>query len=94
MGICQSAALKVVVFDHDGNKKTKYFGMKKMRTFQTMGDVLALVDVELSPQDRIYTRSHVGLEEIPTHHQFQIRDLIIKSGNRTLKYRVVMESMY
>lgn len=68
--------------------------MKKMRTFHTMGDVLSLADVDVSPQDKVYARSHVGLEEIPTHSQFQIRDLIVKDFRRVLKYRVVMESLY
>lgn len=94
MGICMSAALKVTVYAPENKKKIHYFTMKKMRTFQTMGDVLSLADVELSPQDKIYTRSGVGLEEIPTHHQFQIRDLVIKSSQRVFKYRIVMESLY
>lgn len=93
MGICQSTALKVIVYNSDGDRKTYNFSMKKMRTFETIGDVLSLSNVDLGPQDRVYTRSHVGLEEIPTYARFQIRDLIIKS-NKLLKYRVVMESLY
>lgn len=89
-----SAALKVTVFGLESKKKVHYFTMKKMRTFQTMGDVLSLMNVELNPQDKIYTRDGVGLEEIPTHHQFQIRDLVIKSSQRVFKYRIVMESLY
>ena len=59
-----------------------------------MGDVLAYADVNVQPHDTIFARSHVGLEEIPTHSQFQIRDLIIKSPKQSLKYRIVMESLY
>jgi len=94
MGLCQSTALKVSVYNSDGDKKIHTFSMKKMRTFHTMGDVLSLVNVELNPQDKVYARSHVGLEEIPTHTQFQIRDMVVKTQNRVLKYRIVMESFY
>lgn len=94
MGICQSAALKVVVYDVQNNTKQYTFSMKKMRTFETMGDVFSCVNVDLTPRDRIYARSHVGLEEIPTYARFQIRDLIIKDGQRVIKYRVAMSSMY
>jgi hypothetical protein len=94
MGICQSSALEVIVHDVENKKKKYYFSMKKMRTFHTVGDVLGLVGVELSPQDKVYVRSHVGLEEVPTHFQFQIRDLIIKDGRRVMKYRITMNSMY
>ena len=94
IGICQSAALRVVVYDNEGNKNATHVSMKKMRTFQTMGDVLVYCDVDLTPQDKIYIRSHVGLEEIPHFSQFQIRDLIIKSSQRVIKLRVVMESLY
>lgn len=94
MGICQSAALEVIVYDVESRKQNYYFSMKKMRAFHTIGDVLGLVGVDLSPQDKVYVRSHVGLEEIATHTQFQIRDLIVKDGRRVMKYRIVMNSMY
>ena len=94
MGICQSAALKVTVYAPENKKKIHYFTMKKMRTFHTVGDVLSLSDVQLTPCDKIYVRSGVGLEEIATHSQFQIRDLVIKSEQRVFKYRVAMDSLY
>lgn len=94
MGLCQSTALKVIVIDPDGDKKTYSFGMKKMRTFHTMGDLLSLVNVSLGPQDKVYARTPYGLEEVPTHSQFQIRDLVVKNGSRNLKYQIRMESLY
>lgn len=94
MGACQSTALKVIVIDPDGEKTTYSFTMKKMRTFQTMGDVLTSIDVNLQPKDKLYARSPYGLEEVQTHSQFQIRDLIVKNGARTLKYQIRMENLY
>ena len=94
MGLCQSTPLKVIVFDHEGNKKTTNVPMKKMRTFHTMADVLAYAEVAVSRDDTIYTRSHIGLEEVAVHSQFQIRDLIVKNARGALKYRIVMESLY
>lgn len=94
MGICMSAALRVTVFDNDGNKKVSSFSMKKMRTFQTMEDVFVASEIAIGHQDRIYARTHVGLEEIPIHAQFQIRDLIVKNAHYSIKYRIVMESLY
>jgi len=94
MGACQSTALKVIVIDPEGNKATHSFTMKQMRTFQSMGDVLNRVNVNLQPKDKIYARSSVGLEEVPTHSQFQIRDLVVKNGARSLKYQIRMENLY
>ena len=94
MGLCQSTALRVIVFDNDGNKKVSSFSMKKMRTFQTMEDVFVASEIGISHQDGIFARSHVGLEEIPVHAQFQIRDLVVKTQRGTIKYRIVMENLY
>lgn len=94
MGICQSSALKVTVYDPEGHKKSYNFTMKKMRTFQTIGDVLNLINIDLNVPDKIYIRSHVGLEEIHTHSKFEIRDLIVKNNQRVMKYRIMMEPMY
>lgn len=94
MGICQSTALKVIIYDLHGDKTTHYFSMKRMRSFQTIGDVLSLTNVNLTPQDKIYARTHIGLDEIPTYTQFQIQDLVIKNKDRIMKYRVCMEAMY
>ena len=94
MGACQSTALKVIVINSEGEKRTHSFTMKQMRTFQSMGDVLNRVSVDLQPKDKLYARSSVGLEEVPTHSQFQIRDLIVKNGLRSLKYQIRMENLY
>lgn len=94
MGICQSTALKIIVIDPEGTKETHSFSMKQMRTFQSMGDVLIRVGIDLQPNDKIYARSPVGLEDVPTHSQFQIRDLVVKNKGRNLKYQIRMESLY
>ncbi len=94
MGICQSAALKITVIDPEGNKKTYPFSMKQMRTFRSMGDVLSRINVNLQPVDKVYSRTPYGLEEVPTHSQFQIKDLIVKNGGRSLKYQIRMENFY
>ncbi len=94
MGICQSSALKVTVFDSNNEKSIHYFTMKKMRTFETMRDVLSLINTNISPQDKLYIRNHIGLEEIQPFARFQIQDLIIKNSQRVFKYRIVMEPMY
>ena len=94
MGICQSAALKVIVIDPEGDKKTHSFTMKQMRTFQSMGDVLIRVGIDLQSKDKVYARTPYGLEEVPTHSQFQIRDLVVKNGSRSLKYQIRMENLY
>lgn len=93
MGICQSTALRVIVYDFDGNKTVHNFSMKKMRTFRSIGDVLNSTSVNLQPQDRIYIQSHVGVAELSTASTFQIHNLVIKN-QKLLKYRVVMEPMY
>ncbi len=93
MGICQSTALKVTVYDFDGHKTVHNFTMKKMRTFRSIGDVLNSTSVNLQPQDRIYIQSHVGLGELSTSSSFQIHDLIIKN-HKLLKYRIIMTPMY
>lgn len=94
MGICQSSALKVTVYDPEGHKKVHNFTMKKMRTFQNIGDVLNLINVNLNSSDKIYIRSHVGMEEIHKHTKFEIHDLVIKNNQKVLKYRIAMEAMY
>lgn len=94
MGLCQSTALKVTIIDPDGDKKTYSFTMKQMRTFQSMGDVLTRMNVNLQPNDKVYARTPYGLEEVPTYTQFQIRDLVVKNGGRSLKYQIRMESLY
>lgn len=94
MGTCQSTALKVIVIDPEGNKKSHSFTMKQMRTFHSMGDVLNRVHVDLQSKDKIYARTPFGLEEVPTHSQFQIRDLVVKTGARSLKYQIRMENLY
>lgn len=94
MGACQSSALKISVINPDGDKKTHSFTMKQMRTFQTMGDVLTRITVNLQPNDKVYARTPYGLEEVPTHSQFQIRDIVVKNGSRNLKYQIRMESLY
>lgn len=94
MGICQSSALKVVVFDINVKKETFYYSMKKMRSFRSIGDLLSTVGVPLESGDKIFFQTHVGLEEITRDSQFQIRNLIIKNKTRVLKYRILMESMY
>lgn len=94
MGICLSTALRVTVYDNDGNKNTSSFSMKKMRTFHRMGDVFVASDIELEHDDKVFTRTHVGLEEVFVHSQFQIRDLIVKNARGSLKYRIVMENLY
>lgn len=94
MGLCQSSALKVTVFTSEGQKQLYQFSMKKMRTFRTLGDVLNLVGVELSPTDRIYYQNHVKMVELYTYSPFQIRDLVIKPTNRDMKYRIVMDGVY
>lgn len=93
MGICQSTALKVIIYDFDGQKTVHNFSMKKMRTFRTIGDVLNSSDVNLQAQDRIYVQSHIGLGELSTASTFQIQNLVIKN-QKLLKYRVIMEPMY
>lgn len=94
MGICQSTALKVIIIDPEGDKNTYSFTMKDMRAFRTMGDVLSCVHVNLQPADKIYARTPYGLEEVLTHSQFQIRDLVVKNGSRSLKYQIRMENLY
>lgn len=94
MGICQSSALKVTVFDPASRKHIYYFSMKKLKTFQSLGDVLNLVSVELTPRDKIYCQTNIGPQELFTHSRFQIQDLVVKTGQRELKYRIQMESMY
>ena len=94
MGLCQSTALKVYVIGSEGDKKTYSFSMKKMRTFQSIGDVFNSVHLDLHPNDKIYARNAVGIEELATHSRFQIRDLIVKNGARSLKYQIRMENLY
>lgn len=94
MGLCQSTALKVHIINPDGEKKSYSFSMKKMRTFQTMGDVLNFTNIDLRPSDKIYARSPYGLDELSTQSQFQIRDLIVKNNSRSLRYQIRMESLY
>lgn len=94
MGLCQSSALKVIVFTSEGQKQEYHFAMKKMRTFKTLGDVLNSVGVDLSPTDRIYYQNHVKMVELYTYSPFQIRDLVVKPSSRDVKYRIVMDGMY
>lgn len=94
MGICQSAALKVVVHGAEKKGKSHYFTMKKMRTFQSLGDVLNAVNVDLAPSDKIYIRTFIGLTEVLTYHKFQIQEVFVKDLHGTFKYRIVMESLY
>ena len=94
MGICQSSALKVVVHSADKKKKVHYFTMKKMRTFQSLGDVLNAVNINLTPSDKIYIRTILGPTEVLTYYKFQIQDVFIKDLDENFKYKIGMEPMY
>ncbi len=94
MGICQSSALKVTVFTSEGAKQEYHFSMKKMKTFKTLGDVFSLVGVSLSSTDRLYYQNHVKLVEVYTYSPFQIRSFVIKSNQKDVKYRIIMDQMY
>jgi hypothetical protein len=90
MGICQSAALKIIVFTSEGQKQEYRFSMKKMKTFHTLGDVFNFVGAEVSPTDKIFYQNHVKLVEVYTYSPFQIRDFVIKSDQKDTKYRIQM----
>lgn len=93
MGICQSTALKITVFNLEGNKEVYNFTMKQMKAFPNLGEVFNYIGVKLNSTDRIYFNSHMGLEEVTRTSQFQIRDLIIKNS-KVIKYRIVMDPSY
>jgi hypothetical protein len=94
MGICASAALRITVFDPNKTKHVYSFSMKQLRTFQTIGDVLSVTNIELSPRDRIYRQTPWGIEELKTHSQFQIQNIIVKTGSHSIKYKLLMEHLY
>lgn len=93
MGICQSTALKITVFNLEGNKDVYNFTMKQMKAFPNIGEVFKLINVKLTETDRIYFNSHVGLEEVTRTSQFQIRDLVVKNS-KVIKYRIIMDPCY
>lgn len=94
MGLCQSSALKITVFNTHGDKQVYYFSMKRMKTFRTFQEVFNLVDVNLDYTDKVYCNSHIGLDEMSRNETFQIKDLVIKNNKKVMKYRIVMEGMY
>jgi len=94
MGLCQSAALKITVFNTHGDKSVYYFSMKRLKTFRTFQEVFNLIDVNLDYTDKVYCNSHIGLDEMSRNDTFQIKDLVIKNKQKVMKYRVCMESMY
>jgi hypothetical protein len=94
MGICQSSALKITVYNSEGQIEKYFFSMKKMRTFHTVADVLISVNVGLDPRDKIYCKTVNGLEEVEAHSQFQIHDFVVKRGSKIVRYQIIMEPMY
>ena len=76
-----------------GHTDIHKFTMKEMKTFRTLGEVFNLIQLKLDDNDKLYYNNHIGLEEVPRHAQFQIRDLIVKNS-KGIKFRIVMEPSY
>jgi hypothetical protein len=78
MGIRQSTALEITVYENDHHKRTYNFTMKQVRTFQNIGDALNLMNLDLNPKDKIYLSSNTGLKEIHADARITVQDLPIK----------------